>query len=160
VLEHVIGFHDVLLLRPLGLKPDRPRDEPCRRWELTVDQLRRAFERDGLFARALKVPAVGANPATQLAAAPVAVIGADCAPLGGTGTTANGATAYCSTLQNTSATIWSLTQGDMASPTVTTEPTDGPLPIAEESPVRVCMQQTGQTRRQCREDIRRSKGLP
>ncbi|MGO9930025.1 MAG: maleylpyruvate isomerase N-terminal domain-containing protein [Mycobacterium sp.] len=28
VLEHVIGFHDVLLLRPLGLKPDRPRDDP------------------------------------------------------------------------------------------------------------------------------------
>ncbi|MDT5129524.1 MAG: serine/threonine protein kinase, bacterial [Mycobacterium sp.] len=34
------------------------------------------------------------------------------------------------------------------------------LPIAEESPVRVCTQQTGQTRRQCREDIRRSNGLP
>ena len=33
VLEHVIGFHDVLLLRPLGLKPDRPRDDPRRRWE-------------------------------------------------------------------------------------------------------------------------------
>ena len=28
VLEHVIGFHDVLLLRPLGLKPDRPRHDP------------------------------------------------------------------------------------------------------------------------------------
>jgi hypothetical protein len=48
-------------------------------------------------------------------------------------------------------------QGDVASPTVTT---DEPLPIAEESPVRVCMQQTGQTRRQCREGIRRSNGLP
>jgi serine/threonine-protein kinase len=48
----------------------------------------------------------------------------------------------------------------VASPTVTTEATDQPLPIEEESPVRVCMQQTGQTRRQCREDIRRSNGLP
>jgi|SRR3981189_2271393 hypothetical protein len=48
----------------------------------------------------------------------------------------------------------------LASPTVTTAPTDEPLPIEEESPVRVCMQQTGQTRRQCREDIRRSNGLP
>jgi serine/threonine-protein kinase len=48
----------------------------------------------------------------------------------------------------------------VASPTVTTEPTDQPLPAEEESPVRVCMQQTGQTRRQCREDIRRSNGLP
>jgi serine/threonine-protein kinase len=97
---------------------------------------------------------------TTTAAAPVAVIGADCSPLGSTSTTANGATAYCSTLENTSATIWSLSQGTVASPTVTTEPTDQPLPIEEESPVRVCMQQTGQTRRQCREDIRRSNGLP
>ncbi|WP_216638101.1 maleylpyruvate isomerase N-terminal domain-containing protein, partial [Mycobacterium colombiense] len=32
VLEHVIGFHDVLLLRPLGLKPDRPPDDPRARW--------------------------------------------------------------------------------------------------------------------------------
>ena len=88
------------------------------------------------------------------------MIGADCSSLGSTGTTANGSTAYCSTLQNTGATIWSLSQGDVPSPTVTTEPTDEPLPTAEESPVRVCMQQTGQTRRQCREDIRQSNGLP
>lgn len=39
VLEHVIGFHDVLLLRPLGLKPDRPRDDPQLRWQLTYDAL-------------------------------------------------------------------------------------------------------------------------
>jgi uncharacterized protein (TIGR03086 family) len=44
VLEHVIGFHDVLLLRPLGLKPDRPRDDPQRRWQLTHGQLEKAFE--------------------------------------------------------------------------------------------------------------------
>jgi uncharacterized protein (TIGR03086 family) len=44
VLEHVIGFHDVLLLRPLGLKPDRPRDDPQARWELTYGQLEKAFE--------------------------------------------------------------------------------------------------------------------
>ena len=49
VLEHVIGFHDVLLLRPLGCKPERPRDDPLRRWELTVDGLQRAFGRAGLF---------------------------------------------------------------------------------------------------------------
>jgi hypothetical protein len=43
VLEHVIGFHDVLLLRPLGLKPDRPRDDPQVRWQLTYRQLEKAF---------------------------------------------------------------------------------------------------------------------
>jgi serine/threonine protein kinase, bacterial len=43
----------------------------------------------------------------------------------------------------------------------TTAPIEEPLPIEEESPVRVCMQQTGRTRLQCREEIRRSNlGLP
>jgi uncharacterized protein (TIGR03086 family) len=66
VLEHVIGFHDVLLLRPLGLKPDRPRDEPLRRWELTFDQLQRAFGNERLFERVVEVPAVGNNVPTRL----------------------------------------------------------------------------------------------
>jgi uncharacterized protein (TIGR03086 family) len=52
VLEHVIGFHDVLLLRPLGLKPDRPRGgtsrsrgrDPQVRWRLTYDALTEALE--------------------------------------------------------------------------------------------------------------------
>jgi uncharacterized protein (TIGR03086 family) len=43
VLEHVIGFHDVLLLRPLGLKPNRPRDDPQVRWQLTYDSLTEAL---------------------------------------------------------------------------------------------------------------------
>jgi serine/threonine protein kinase, bacterial len=98
---------------------------------------------------------------TSPAATPVAVIGANCSPIGITATTAAGATAYCSTLQTTGASIWSLNPGDVASPTVTTAPTEEPLPIEEESPVRVCMQQTGRTRLQCREEIRRSNlGLP
>jgi serine/threonine-protein kinase len=106
-------------------------------------------------------PPTVTDTVTSMTAAPATVvIGANCSPQGSTGTTANGSTAYCSTLQGTSTTIWSLNQGDVPSPTVTTEATDEPLPTAEESPVRVCMQQTGQTRRQCREDIRRSNGLP
>ena len=96
---------------------------------------------------------------TSAQAAP-AVIGADCSPVGATSTTANGSTAYCSTLEGTSASIWSLSQGDVPAPTitVTTEATDEPLPLVEENPVRVCMQQTGQTRRECREQIRASNG--
>lgn len=43
VLEHVIGFHDVLLLRPWGLKPERPRDDPGARWQLTYDSLTKAL---------------------------------------------------------------------------------------------------------------------
>ncbi len=44
VLEHVTGFHDVLVLRPLGLKPNRPRENPQLRWELTYESLTDAFE--------------------------------------------------------------------------------------------------------------------
>jgi uncharacterized protein (TIGR03086 family) len=67
VLEHVIGFHDVLLLRPLGLKPDRPRDDPQIRWELTYGALETAFEPGRrLFERVVDVPQLHANPATSL----------------------------------------------------------------------------------------------
>jgi uncharacterized protein (TIGR03086 family) len=66
VLEHVIGFHDVLLLRPLGLKPYRPRDDPQRRWELTFDRVRQGLGRADVFQRVVEVPAVGMNKATQL----------------------------------------------------------------------------------------------
>ncbi len=66
VVEHVIGFHDVLVLRPLGMKPERPRDNPRDRWELTFDGLRAALDREGLFERAVEVPAMGNNPATTL----------------------------------------------------------------------------------------------
>ena len=39
VLEHVIGFHDVLLLKPLDAKPRRPKDDPVERWSVTADAL-------------------------------------------------------------------------------------------------------------------------
>ncbi|MGO9032241.1 maleylpyruvate isomerase family mycothiol-dependent enzyme [Mycobacterium sp.] len=67
VLEHVIGFHDLLLLRPLGLKPDRPREDPQIRWELTYRALETAFEPGRrLFERVVEVPQLHANPATSL----------------------------------------------------------------------------------------------
>ncbi|MGB8389783.1 maleylpyruvate isomerase family mycothiol-dependent enzyme [Mycobacterium sp.] len=66
VLEHVIGFHDVLLLRPLGLKPNRPQN-PLARWKLTYDSLTEAFNpRRALFEKVIGVPKVGKDPATRL----------------------------------------------------------------------------------------------
>jgi len=97
---------------------------------------------------------------TQTAAPAPAAIGADCAPAGSTGTTASGATAYCSRLQGSSATIWSSSQGEIPSPSVTIDPTDTPLPAEQETPIEVCMQQTGQSRLRCRLDIRRGNGTP
>lgn len=67
VLEHVIGFHDVLLLRPLGLKPDRPRNDPQIRWELTYGALKMAFEPGRrLFERVVDIPELQGNPAARL----------------------------------------------------------------------------------------------
>ncbi len=95
--------------------------------------------------------------ATAAEAAPAAaVIGAGCSPVGSTATTASGTTAYCSVLQSTGSSIWSTIQGTVPEPTVTAAPTDDVLPPEQETPVRVCMQQTGLTRRECREAIRLS----
>ena len=49
VLEHVIGFHDVLLLRPLGAKPQRPKGDPVGRWKATHEALEGLLSRPGLF---------------------------------------------------------------------------------------------------------------
>ena len=96
--------------------------------------------------------------ASATATASPPVVGADCSPVGTSATTANGNTVYCSTLEGTGASIWSVNQGEVPAPTitVTTQATDEPMPLEEEAPVRVCMQETGQTRRECREAIRAS----
>jgi uncharacterized protein (TIGR03086 family) len=47
VVEHVIGFHDVLLLRPLSAKPERPKGDPAVRWEVTVPAIASALQGAG-----------------------------------------------------------------------------------------------------------------
>jgi serine/threonine-protein kinase len=105
----------------------------------------------------------GATPSTTPAPEiPVVAIGANCFPLGSLGTTKTGATAYCSMIEGTSTSIWSLTEGTAASPTIsaTLEPNETAPPSEQETPVRVCMEQTGQTRLQCLQEIRRGNGRP
>jgi uncharacterized protein (TIGR03086 family) len=69
VLEHVIGFHDVLLLNPLGAKPQRPKDDPVGRWSATLEALRLVLSRPGLFDGSVDVPPVGNNPPSRIDAA-------------------------------------------------------------------------------------------
>jgi uncharacterized protein (TIGR03086 family) len=71
VVEHVIGFHDVLLLRPLGAKPERPRGDPQRRWELTVDALTTLLARPGLLDGPIQLPDDGTGPAKTLKVKPL-----------------------------------------------------------------------------------------
>jgi serine/threonine-protein kinase len=84
---------------------------------------------------------------------PVVVVGANCATLGAAGLTEAGAPAYCAHLPTTNGTIWSLYPGEISSPTATAGPNDAVYPSDTESPVLVCMEQTGQSHLDCHDDI-------
>ncbi len=47
VVEHVIGFHEVLVLRPLGVKANRPKDDAAARWRATQSAIVEAISRPG-----------------------------------------------------------------------------------------------------------------
>ena len=88
-------------------------------------------------------------------AVPVVLVGADCGVLGAAGITETGQKAYCARLPSTGDIMWSLVSGVVPTPTVTPGPNDPAYPAGIEQQVDVCVQQTGQTRPECREDIRR-----
>ena len=95
------------------------------------------------------------QPSPTVPAVPVVLVGADCGVLGSAGVTETGQKAYCARLASTGDIMWSLVSGVVPTPTVTNGPTDPVYPAGIEQQVDVCVQQTGQTRRKCREDIRR-----
>jgi serine/threonine protein kinase, bacterial len=107
-------------------------------------------------------PHPSSAPSTPAAASPggvtlpVVVVGANCATLGAAGITEGGGPAYCAHLPTTNATIWSLYPGEISSPTATADPNDEVYPSETESPVLVCMEQTGRTHLDCHDDILQS----
>jgi serine/threonine-protein kinase len=88
-------------------------------------------------------------------AVPVVLIGADCATLGAAGQTTTGQQAYCSRVPSTGDEVWSIYQGTVPNPTASPGPTDEVFPAGIEEQVRVCVDQTGQSRAKCREDVRK-----
>jgi uncharacterized protein (TIGR03086 family) len=69
VVEHVIGFHEFLLLRPLGVRARRPRDDPAARWSATSVALFTALTAAGVLDRATELPGGGAStPRTMIGA--------------------------------------------------------------------------------------------
>jgi serine/threonine protein kinase, bacterial len=94
-------------------------------------------------------------PSPAAPAVPVVLVGADCGVLGAAGVTETGQKAYCARLPSTGDTMWSLVSGVVPTPTVTNGPNDPVYPAGIQQQVDVCIQQTGQTRLECREDIRR-----
>jgi serine/threonine protein kinase, bacterial len=101
-----------------------------------------------------KPPPGASAPAPGAPTVPVVLIGADCATLGAAGQSTSGQTAYCAKLPSTGDTMWSLYNGVVPAPTVTPGPTDQVYPPGIEEQVAVCMQQTGHTRLQCRDEVR------
>ncbi|AQA03327.1 serine/threonine protein kinase [Mycobacterium sp. MS1601] len=85
---------------------------------------------------------------------PVVRIGADCEPLGGAGESTDGAEAYCAQLPAANQAVWSLYKGTLPSPTVAPGPTDEVYPPGIEQQVQLCVQQTGKSRIECRDDVR------
>jgi len=69
LVEHVIGFHEFLLLRPLGVRAHRPRDDPAARWHATATAMFDALSTEGTLDRTTELPGGGSStPRTMLAA--------------------------------------------------------------------------------------------
>jgi serine/threonine-protein kinase len=85
---------------------------------------------------------------------PVVLIGADCATLGAAGQTSTGQAAYCARLPSTGDIMWSVYSGQVPDPTATPASGDPTYTPGIEQQVRVCVQETGQDRLACRENIR------
>jgi uncharacterized protein (TIGR03083 family) len=49
IVEHVIGFHEVLILRPLGVRAHRPREGEPERWRATMNALAGVLEPNELL---------------------------------------------------------------------------------------------------------------
>ncbi|WP_059019003.1 serine/threonine-protein kinase [Mycobacterium sp. M26] len=102
-------------------------------------------------------PAVTDTNTVTVDQAPAAVVGARCGEPGATGTTADGATVYCSQLQYTNRYLWSVHQTEIPNPILSAPPSAAP-PSEDESPVRICMAETGHSRLRCAEEILRGNG--
>jgi uncharacterized protein (TIGR03086 family) len=68
VVEHVIGFHEFLLLRPIGVRANRPRDDEAARWRATSDALFAALAPDGSLDRTTELPGGGTSSPRRMLA--------------------------------------------------------------------------------------------
>jgi uncharacterized protein (TIGR03086 family) len=69
LVEHVIGFHELLVLRPLGMRANRPKTDPAARWLATSAAVFAALDPPGALDRATDLPGGGlSTPRTVLGA--------------------------------------------------------------------------------------------
>lgn len=151
---------DTVLARPIGSgRHATPRPKSRTRWlgvaaAVLVGALLLGGVVVGIFI-ARDQSSRAAPPAPATPTMPVVLVGADCQVLGAAGISETGQKAYCARLPPENTVMWSLVSGVVPSPTVTPGPNDQVYPDGIEEQVRVCVQQTGQTRLECREDVRR-----
>jgi uncharacterized protein (TIGR03086 family) len=75
LVEHVIGFHDFLLLRPFDVRAHRPREGSSARWNATAQALFSMLEDDAVLDRAAELPGGGeSTPRTMIEALTTDVI--------------------------------------------------------------------------------------
>jgi len=61
LVEHVIGFHEFLLLRPLGVRAHRPREGEAARWDATSTAMFDALEQSDALDRTTELPGGNSN---------------------------------------------------------------------------------------------------
>jgi uncharacterized protein (TIGR03086 family) len=63
LVEHVIGFHEFLLLRPMGVRAHRPREDTAARWRATSAAMFEALDVDGALDQITNLPGGGQGSA-------------------------------------------------------------------------------------------------
>lgn len=59
IVEHIIGFHDAVVLGPTGREVSRPDDDPVGRWAVTAAAVQDAFGEPGILDLEVDVPGMG-----------------------------------------------------------------------------------------------------
>jgi serine/threonine-protein kinase len=166
-----LGVYDATQQAPVS-SPHRtraPRRRPRQRLTVAVLAVLAVFAVGAgayfVIGRAEDVPSAAqqARPAAQAPGAPapnspvvpVVLVGADCATLGGAGQTSTGQVAYCARLPSTGDLMWSLYSGQVPDPTATPASGDPTYTPGIEQQVRVCVEETGQDRQTCRDNVKR-----
>jgi uncharacterized protein (TIGR03086 family) len=66
VVEHVIGFHEFLLLRPLGMRSHRPKTDPAARWAATSKAMFAALDALETLDRETALPGGGTSSPNRM----------------------------------------------------------------------------------------------
>lgn len=67
IVEHIIGFHDAVVLGPSGREVNRPDDDPVERWAVTAAAAQEAFGDQETLDLEVEVPGMGRAQIGRLA---------------------------------------------------------------------------------------------